>query len=173
MERVGVRLDIPGFASIDTLRRLWWLHDSFWHAALVKELGFEQANRINLEVNEKLFRMMTNQLLRERVIQRPRSIQDLMSIFKVVWRNAFFDDLYINEPITYQGNTAVWIGSRCHVYESVKKARMLDGYECGCQAVRSGVMKALRLKPLHAIKESLVMGHGRCVVETTFIPHNL
>jgi len=43
-------MDIPEFASVDTLRRLWWLHDSFWHAALVKELGFEQANRINLEV---------------------------------------------------------------------------------------------------------------------------
>jgi len=181
-------MEIPEFASVDTLRRLWWLHDSFWHAALVKELGFEQANRINLEVAERLFRMMTNQLLRpptirifllmgcrratERVIERPRSIQDLMSIFRVVWRNAFFDDLYINEPVSYDGNTAVWIGSRCHVYESIKKARMLDGYECGCQAVRDGVMKALRLKPLHTIKESLVKGHGRCVVETTFAPIN-
>jgi len=161
-------MDIPEFASVDTLRKLWWLHDSFWHAALVKELGFEQANRINLEVAQKIFRMMTNQLLKERVIQRPRSIQDLMSIFKVVWKNAFFDGLYIDEPVSYEGNTAVWIGSRCHVYESIKKAGMLAGYECGCQAVRSGVMKALRLKPLHTIKESLVKGHGRCVVETTF-----
>jgi hypothetical protein len=31
-------------------------------------------------------------------------------------------------------------------------------------------MKALRLKPLHCIKESLVKGQGRCVVETTFAP---
>jgi hypothetical protein len=166
-------MDIPEFASVDTLRWLWWLHDSFWHATLVKELGFERANRINLEAAEKLFRMMTNQLLRERVIERPRSIQDLMSVFRVVWKNAFFDDLYINEPVSYEGNTAVWIGSRCHVYDAIKKARMLDGYECGCQAVRSGVMKALRLKPLHEIKESLVKGHGRCVVETTFVPNKL
>ena len=43
-------MDIPEFASIDTLRKLWWLHDSFWYAALVEELGFEQANRINLRV---------------------------------------------------------------------------------------------------------------------------
>jgi len=41
---------IPEFKSVDTVRKLWWLHDSFWHAALVKELGFEQANRINLKV---------------------------------------------------------------------------------------------------------------------------
>jgi len=162
-------MDIPEFASVDTLRKLWWLHDSFWYAALVKELGFEQANRINLQVGEKLFRMMTNQLLRERVIERPRSIQDLLPIFRVVWRNAFFDYLYINEPVSYEGNTGVWIGSKCHAYESIKKARMLDGYECGCQAVRNGVMKALRLKPLHFIKESLVKGDGRCVVETTFV----
>lgn len=32
-------MDIPEFASVDTLRRLWWLHDSFWHAALVKGHG--------------------------------------------------------------------------------------------------------------------------------------
>ncbi len=130
-------MDIPEFASVDTLRKLWWLHDSFWHAALVKELGFEQANRINLAAAEKLFRMMTNQLLKQKVIKRPRSIQDLFPIFRVVWKNAFFDGLYIDEPVAYKGNTAVWIGSRCHAYESVRKARLLEGYECGCQAVRS------------------------------------
>jgi hypothetical protein len=43
-------MEIPEFPSIDTLRRLWWLHDSFWHAVLVKELGFERANQINSEV---------------------------------------------------------------------------------------------------------------------------
>ena len=74
-------MDIPEFQSIDTVRRLWWLHDSFWHAALVKELGFERANRINAEVAEKIGRMIMNQLLREKVIERPRSIQDVMSIF--------------------------------------------------------------------------------------------
>jgi hypothetical protein len=163
-------MEIPEFASVDTLRKLWWLHDSFWHAALVKELGFEQANRLNLEAGEKIFRMMTNQLLREKMIKRPRSIQDLMPIFRAVWKNAFFDGLYIDEPVTYKGNTAVWIGSKCHAYEAVRKGRLLDGYECGCQAVRNGVMKALRLKPLHFIKESLVKGDGRCVVVTTFVP---
>lgn len=163
-------MEIPEFQTVDTLRRLWWLHDSFWHAALVKELGFAQANRINLEVAERIFRMMANQLLREKVIERPRSIQDLMSIFKVIWKNAFFDGLYINDPITYDGDTAVWSGSKCYVYEAVKKADMLAGYECGCQAVRDGVMKALRLKPLHRIKESLVAGDGRCVIEITFAP---
>lgn len=146
-------MDIPEFKSVDTLRKLWWLHDSFWHAALVKELGFERANRINFEVASKIGRMITNQLLRsptiriflwmgcrkatEKVIQRPRSIQDLMSIFKIFWKNTFFDGLYINDPITYDGNTATWIGTRCHVYDSVRKGRMLEGYECGCQAVRS------------------------------------
>jgi hypothetical protein len=163
-------MEIPEFQSVDTLRRLWWLHDSFWHAAIVKELGLERANRINLEVAERIFRMMTNQLLRERVIERPRSIQDLLGIFRVVWKNAFFGGLYINDPVHFNGNTAVWIGSRCHAYESVKKGRMLDSYVCGCQSVRNGVMKALHLKPLHEIKESLVNGDGRCVIEITFAP---
>ena len=163
-------MEITEFASVDTLRKLWWLHDSFWHAALIKELGFERANRINLEVAEKLFRMMTNQLLRERVIERPRSIQDLLAIFKAVWKNAFFDGLYIHDPISYDGATATWIGSKCYVYDSLKKANMLEGYECGCQAVRDGVMRALRLKPLHKITESLVRGDVRCVIEITFAP---
>jgi hypothetical protein len=29
-------------------------------------------------------------------------------------------------------------------------------------------MKALRLEPLHQIKESLAKGDGRCVIELTF-----
>jgi hypothetical protein len=31
---------------------------------------------------------------------------------------------------------------------------MLERYECGFRVLRNGVMKALRLKPVHAIKES-------------------
>lgn len=161
-------MSLEEFRSKDTIKRLWWLHDSFWHAALVKEMGPERANRFNLEVSEKIFRMLTNMLLREGVIRRPNSIQELMQIFKTVWKNAFFDDLYIDEPIEYEGNTALWIGSQCHAFDSLKRADLLSGYECGCKALRNGVMKALRLKPLHDIKESLIKEDGRCVIQLTF-----
>ena len=96
------------------MNKLWWFHDSFWHAALIRELGLDQANRLNLEVSEKIFRMITLTLLREKSIQRPRSIHELMFVFKTVWKNAFFDELYINEPITYDGDTAIWTGKQCH-----------------------------------------------------------
>ena len=163
-------MPIPEFKSHETVNKLWWLHDSFWHAEVIGELGSEQANRLNLAVTERIFRMLTLMLLREKTITRPRSIQELMLVFKTVWNNAFFDGLYVNEPITYEGNTAIWTGSRCHAYDSVNKANMLDGYECACPALRNGVMKALRLKPTHAIRESLVNGDGRCVVTITFFP---
>jgi len=155
----------------DTRNKLWWLHDSFWHAEIVKELGPDLANRLNLAVSEKIFRMLTITLLRERIIQRPRSIQELMFVFKTVWKNAFFDGLYINEPINYEGDTAIWTGTRCHAYDSLSKANMLEGYECGCQALRNGVMKALRLKPIHEIKQSLAKGDGRCIIKITFSPN--
>jgi hypothetical protein len=44
------------------------------------------------------------------------------------------------------------------------------GYKCGCQALRNGVMKAMHLKPIHEIKESLIQGDGRCVITVTFSP---
>jgi hypothetical protein len=97
---------IQEFKSNDTVNRLWWLHDSFWHAAIIKELGPDRANQFNLEISEKIFRMLTITLLREKIIERPRSIQELMFVFKTVWKNAFFDELYVNEPITYEGDTA-------------------------------------------------------------------
>jgi hypothetical protein len=88
----------------------------------------------------------------EKLIARPRSIQDLLPIFRVVWKNAFFDGLYIDEPVTYKGNTAIWIGSRCHAYESVRKGRLLAGYECGCQAVRSA--SALYINLIEGMSQS-------------------
>lgn len=162
-------MSLKEFRSRDTITRLWWLHDSFWHAAIVKKMGHTRANQLNLEVSEKIFRMLTNMLLREGIITRPGSIQDLMHIFKTVWKNAFFDELYIDEPIIYDGNSAVWTGTRCHALDSLKRAELLSGYECGCQALRNGVMKALRLKPLHEIKQSLRKGDGRCVIELAFV----
>jgi len=116
--------------------------------------------------------MITLTLLREKITQRPHSIQELMFVFKTVWKNAFFDELYINEPIAYDRDTAIWTGSQCHAYDSLSKATLLEGYECGCQALRNGVMKALRLKPIHEIKESLVKGDGRCVIKITFSPND-
>jgi hypothetical protein len=163
-------MSIHVFKQRETVRKLWWLHDSFWHAALVRELGSARANALNLEVGEKIFRMVTNTLLRENRIQRPKTIQDLMEIFKVVWKGVFFDRLYIDEPIRYSGDTAVWTGTRCHAYDSVRKAHMIREYVCGCRACRTGVMKALRLEPLHEIRESLVRGDGRCVIEVRFRP---
>jgi hypothetical protein len=164
-------MSLQELSSKDALKKLWWLHDSFWHAAVVKELGVERANQLNLEVSEKISRMLTIMLLREKIIRRPRSIQELMGVFKVFWKNAFFDELYVNEPIEYGEETAIYAGTRCHAYSSLSKAGILDGYECGCQAVRNGVMKALRLNPLHEIKESLVKGDGRCVIRITFSPN--
>ncbi len=166
-------MNIEELRSKDTIRRLWWLHDSFWHATVLKGLGSEKANRFNLQASEKIFRMLTITLLREKLIKRPRSIQELMQVFKTVWKNAFFDDLYIDEPIEYQGNMAIWTGTRCHAYESLKRARLLEHYECGCKALRDGVMKALRLSPLHEIVESLVGGDGQCVITLTFSPKRL
>jgi hypothetical protein len=47
---------------------------------------------------------------------------------------------------------------------------MTAGYACGCQALRNGVMKALRLEPVHSIVESLVNGDERCVIRFSFVP---
>jgi hypothetical protein len=162
---------IREFKSSETLNRLWWLHDSFWHAELAREVGPDLANRFNLVASEKIFRMLTIMLLREKIIHRPRSIQELMFVFKTVWKNAFFDELYINEPTEYEVDTALWTGTRCHVYDSLRRANLLEGYECGCRALRNGVMKALRLKPIHEIRESLVKGDSRCLIEITFSPN--
>ena len=154
--------------DIDEIKKLWWLHDSFWHASLVREFDPETANRINLETSERLFRMLTMMLLKKGIITKPESIQGLMNIFKTIWKTCFFDDMYITDPITYEGNSATWIGSECNAYDSITKAGMAEDYACGCQAIRNGVMKALRLKPLHSIEESLVKGDGRCVIKLFF-----
>lgn len=156
--------------QLNMTKKLWWLHDSYWHATLVKEFGSERANTLNLEANERFFRKYTLMLLRSDEIQRPQSIEDLMEIFKLVWSTCFFDEMYVNEPVIFEGNEATWTGQQCNAYDSLTAAKMADGYACGCQAIRNGVMKALRLKPIHSIEESLIGGDGRCVIKFSFVP---
>lgn len=156
--------------QLNTVKKLWWLHDSYWHATMVREFGEEKANELNLEAAEKFFRKYTLLLLKSGAIERPKSIEDLMSIFKHIWSTCFFNDMYINEPITINGNEATWIGHECNAYNSLKAGKMVNGYSCGCQAIRNGVMKALKLKPIHSIEESLVNGDGRCVIKFCFEP---
>jgi hypothetical protein len=156
--------------TVNEIKKLWWLHDSFWHAAAVRELGIEKANALNHEAVERFSRMLTLQLLKKGVIKRPESIQELMDIFKTYWKICFFDNMYIHEPVTFQDNTATWVGTECHAYESLHQGDMITDYACGCAAIREGIMKALRLEPVHSIDESLVRGNGRCVVKIQFKP---
>ncbi len=156
--------------ELNTAKKLWWLHDSYWHATVVRELGEEKANKLNLEANERFFRKYTLMLLKSRQIKRPESIEDLVSIFKKVWATCFFDEMYLNEPITIEGNEATWTGRECHAHDSLQAGKMTEGYACGCQALRNGVMKALRLHPVHFIEESLVQGNGRCIIKFSFVP---
>ena len=160
----------PDLNTLDDIKKLWWLHDSFWHATMVREFGHERANTLNLEANERFFRMLTLRLLKQGVITRPESIRDLMDIFKTIWSTCFFDEMYIHDPISYEGNTATWIGKDCHAYNSLTQGKMTDGYSCGCQAIRNGVMKALRLKNAHSIEKSLIRGDGQCVIKIHFEP---
>lgn len=155
--------------ELNETKKLWWLHDSYWHATMVRELGEERANQLNLEANEKFFRKYTLMLLRSKQIKRPENIRELMDIFKLIWKTSFFDDLYIKEPITYEGNTAIWRGTTCHAYNSLSQANMTKDYACGCQAIRTGAMKALKLEQNHTIEKSLVRGDGECVIRIEFV----
>lgn len=109
-------------------------------------------------------------LLKEKRIQRPQSIEDLVDIFRYVWKTCFFDDLYIHNPISIKGNEATWIGKKCNAFDSLSAAKMKDGYACGCQSIRNGVMKALKLKPVHSIDKSLIYGDDCCVIRFSFEP---
>lgn len=156
--------------QLNLTKKLLWLHDSYWHGSAVKLLGNEMANKLNLQANERFFRKYTLLLLKSGEIERPNSVEELMAIFILIWKNCFFDDLYVNEPLTCHGNEATWTGHQCSAYDSLKAAKMTDGYSCGCQAIRNGVMKALHLAPVHSIEESLINGDGRCVIKFSFIP---
>lgn len=158
------------FDDSDSVKKLWWLHDSYWHATVVQEFGVEKANELNLAAAEKFFRKYTLMLLKTGAINRPESIEDLVEIFRVVWATCFPDGMYLDEPITFSGNSATWTGSKCQAYDSLSAAKMNKGYACGCQAIRNGVMKALRLKPNHSIEQSLIGGDDRCVIRFVFEP---
>ena len=158
------------FKNIDGIKKLWWLHDSYWHATMVREFGAKKANQLNLEAAEKFFRKYTLMLLKTGEIKRPESIEDLVEIFRIVWATCFPDGMYLDAQIVFEGNTATWTGTRCHAYDSLSAAKMNKGYSCGCQAIRNGVMKALRVKPNHSIEESLINGDGRCVIRFVFEP---
>ena len=38
-------------------------------------------------------------LLKNKKIRRPESVVDLMEIFRTLWKNCFFDNMYIDEPL--------------------------------------------------------------------------
>ena len=156
--------------QLNMTKKLLWLHDSYRHATAVKEFGEARANQLNLEANERFFRKYTLMLLKSGKISRPESIEDLMEIFKTIWSDCFFDGMYINEPVIFKDNEATWTGHRCNAFDSLKSAKMTKEYACGCQAIRNGVMKALKLEPIHSIEESLINGDGRCVITFSFSP---
>ncbi len=62
--------------ELDNLKKMWWLHDSYWHATTVRELGVPHANKLNLEANEQFFRKYTLMLLKSGQISKPNNIEE-------------------------------------------------------------------------------------------------
>jgi hypothetical protein len=160
----GIEQPVPLSEEADLVRRAWWLHDATWYAIVARRYGAGAAAEINLEAVEKAVRGFVLQLRRQGALRPPTTPEELCDTFFLMWRLLFPGGAYLDTGFTVTGDEAVWIGTECHAFDQVRRAGMVQGYQCGCRAIRDGFARGLGISLEHSIEESLVRGDPRCVI---------
>ncbi|UCD02429.1 MAG: L-2-amino-thiazoline-4-carboxylic acid hydrolase [Promethearchaeota archaeon] len=151
--------------KIEILRKNWMSHEGRYQMAIVREFGWEKANNINKNVIYEMGKVMMYRLMNALGISQVDNIDD----FKEICMTA--TEFYYPPPVfsirlDRESDTSL-LGSveKCGTIKNVKRLGVLDQYECGCLAMRSGWYKALGVEVKEELLQCLKDGADTCKIK--------
>nr|MDO8082879.1 hypothetical protein [Candidatus Freyarchaeota archaeon] len=164
VKNVGLLSSVKNEQRIEILRKTWISHDARWQMAVFQEYGWEKGNKLNREVIRDIGKGMMYRLMKALEISKVNNIEELQAICSVAM------DLYYPPPnFAYHferlsDTSLLGVIKSCGSYENVKKAGVLDHYECGCFAMRSGWYAALGVEVQEELGKCLKKGDNICEI---------
>lgn len=151
----------------EILRKNWQSHDGRWQYSMFSLLGPKIGNEQNKTIAKAVYNGGMHRLLNAFELTR---ISDISTFQKVM--QAALDlfhahsDFDIKIDIT-SPSSVVGIVRKCGAYDSVRKAKVEDIYDCGCFSCREGFYEAMGLNVNEKCNLCLAKGDVYCDVQIT------
>lgn len=149
---------------VEILQKHWLSVEARWQMAVFREWGWEQGNKLNKDIIREMGKIMMYRLMNVLGISQIKSVEDLLAL-----SSAAMELFYPTPTLVYHfertsETTAQAVIKHCGIYENVKKAGVLDHYECGCFAMRSGWYEALEIKAEEKLEKCFKHGDTTCEI---------
>ncbi|MBN1531317.1 MAG: hypothetical protein JXA20_01510 [Spirochaetes bacterium] len=145
----------------------WLTHDAMWFYHCLKELGVEQANRINRAASKTMAGIEIQRILKLMKIGKGeiRSFDQLQEIIDTTYKliQPEFMKLYYDFP---EKNVFRGGFNECFAYKGLKKFGMIDTYQCGVVSRVQGWFETLGIQYLMIPDFSGCLMHqnGKCEI---------
>ena len=148
------------------LRRNWWGHDGRWYLFVAKELGFEKANEMNMNINKAIGKLEIKNFMAVSGIDEESIKQNLIQVLR---RNLELcaKDVFDLQDILEVENSIVLQMSSCPAHAGTQKAGYVSEYQCACFKRCDGWFEAVGLTYSSFIRKSLTKGDKFCEIVMT------
>lgn len=149
----------------EIIRKTWTSHDARWQMAVFQEFGWEKGNKLNQQVMRDIGKGMMYRLMKALGISEIKNVEAFQAICTAAIDFYFPNFSYQVKPLS--DTSFLGIIESCDTYENVKKAGVINYYECGCFAMRSGWYDALGLEAKEELGKCLKNGDNICEIFVT------
>jgi len=145
------------------LRQNWWSHDGRWFFHVASELGFSQANRMNMAINRAVGKMEMKNFLTASGLSGIEIQQHMLDILKANLEMCAADVFSIRHFIQ-AGDTFTLAIDECAAHTGTVKAGYAGDYECACFRRSEGWLDAMGIRGSARIVASLLKGNSHCKI---------
>ena len=164
VKKVDLLSPIKNEQRMDILRKTWLSHDARWQMAVFQECGWEKGNKLNQDVSRDIGKGMMHRLMKALGISKVNNIEELQALCSAAMELYYPPPNFVYQFERLNDTTILGIIKSCGSYENVKKAGVLDNYECGCFAMRSGWYESLGLEAQEKLGKCLKKGDDVCEI---------
>ncbi|MFX1258142.1 MAG: hypothetical protein ACFFAN_09800 [Promethearchaeota archaeon] len=150
--------------KIEILRKNWMSHDARYQMAIVREFGWEKGNKLNKVIIHDMGKVMMYRLMNALDISKVKSIDELKALCLCAICFYYPEPIFSYHIEEISETDLLGVVDKCSTYDNIKKIGVVNQYECGCFAMRSGWYKALGMEVEEILLTCLKNGDKKCKI---------
>ncbi len=152
---------IPREELREIIAKSRWSCASHWQMSVVMALGWEAANKLNLQVDQTVGNVEMKRLMKALRLEKPRDKDQFLRMMTLAMETFITKDYFDYEFIP---GSDIGIIHSCYAYTKVHSLGLDKEYACGCFGLRQGWYQAMGLQVTEKLLKCLKDGDDRCEI---------
>ncbi len=157
--------DISGDEMREMIIKSRWTCDSHWMMSMVMNAGWDVANKINLEVCQRVGHVEMRRLITAMNLNKPVNNEEFMMMLKLAMEAFLPKDYFDYEFCSTESGRNIAIIHQCYSNTKLRSISAEKEYRCGCFGLRAGWYQALNVEVKEKLLKCLKEGDDCCEIQ--------